>query len=316
MPLTASRQPLDLVGVLARRGEDDLQALAALIRGEQIDPDRVDTLRRAGLLRAGDHPRVPAKIVAPVLALESALGLRGDGPLSQLLALLKGAAGPSEREMLLDAMGEQLAEHLDDLRQGRPVSDPEGLRGVLDDLDAAVRRLRPDQVDPAHVTRIAELCARLIERLADTLTVRRTRKPQPAAPPATLSALAAACPDPLPRITRPVALPRVDALARALLGAEAPPAQTTRRATLDPADASGRRALVAAALAGRDPAQVLYGQAADSVEALRRHALLIGLGSESLAQHHLRSQATILPGPGPLAWSSQLARRHTAAQAA
>ena len=307
MLAAADRHPLQLVAVVARRGEDDLRDLAALIRGAELDPERVDALRRAGLLRAGSPPRVPAKLVAPVLALESALGLRGDGPLAQLLALLKGAAHQSERDTLLAAMADQLTEHLDELGEGRPLPGRGDLRDLLDDLKATISRLDTDQADPAFVTRVSELCARLIERLAGTLTIRRARRTA-ARPLPALDArdLASAVFDQVHVVCVPLRTPSTEALARALLGTDALPQASTRRETLGHSSGQERRRVVAEALTAPDPAVALYG-GQDPKEALRRHATLLSAGSDGLAAAGWRSTGTLRDGPAPLAWSTGLA---------
>ena len=307
MTATATRDPLALVGVLARRGEHDLRALAAVIRGEPLDPDRVDTLRRAGLLRAGERPRVPAKIVAPVLALESALGLRGDGPLGQLLGLLKGAAGPSERDMLLGAMADQLAEHLDELGAGKPLPARAELRQVLDDLKATIGRLDPAQADPAYVTRVSELCARVIEQLAGTLTVRRARRHARPLPVLDVSTLAAAARGLTVTVCAPLRVPSPAALARALTGTAPLPAATARRDQLTAAPGRHRKDTITAALATADPLNALYA-AQDPQEALRRHATLLSLGADGLASAGWRPSSQLAPGPAPLAWATRLDR--------
>jgi hypothetical protein len=305
--LFGGKPPLDLVAVLARRGESDLLALADLIRGKTPDAAQLDTLRRAGLIRPGPHPRVPGPLIAPILALETALGLRGDGPMAQLLALLKGAVAASEREALLVAMAEQLQFHLDELDVITATPAAPGLRELLDDLDATVRRLDADAADPALVTQVADLCARLVERLASRLTPRRKRKPPtPLLPGIDSAQLAGLVADHVVVLPVTVAVPDCGALARALVGGAVLPAVTQRREQLAAASGAANRRLTALqALRANAPLTELYS-CADGREALRRHAALIGLGETELDAAGWRSSGQPAPGSGAVAWLTVL----------
>lgn len=316
MPAHA-HQPLALIGVLARRGEDDLRALARVARGEQIPEDRADSLRRAGLLRAGPRQALPAALIAPVLALEAALGLRGGGTIVELVKLLQGAETADQRDLLLDALRDQLEEHLAALdADGAHKLDVEALRPALDDLAQTVERLKLGGCDPAQATAVAQLCAKLIERLAGTIQPRR-RARRRQAPEVVVDhipdadrprLLADAVYDMQFASPRLITVPSEQALARALLGAEAIPAASRRIEHLDAAPQKDRRREVLDALTGADINTALY-HGAGIEEAFLRHLTLIGLGPAQLRDRAVVSSAERRPGPAPLSWSTALTRR-------
>src|SRR4051794_30713939 len=110
------RAPLELIAIIARRGTDDLTALAQIARGRPADPERVRALTRAGVLRAGG--KLPAVLLVPVLALDAALGLTRAERVRQMTRMMAQAPDPPAREQILDSLAEELAEQLDALRDG------------------------------------------------------------------------------------------------------------------------------------------------------------------------------------------------------
>jgi hypothetical protein len=315
----ASRSTLDLISLAARRGEADLRALAALARGEEIEAETSDGLVRAGLLRSrSGRVRLPAQLIAPVLALEAALGLAGDSALGELLALLKQASTRNARDTLLEALAEQLHAALAELGNGSELPDAASMRVLLDDLTATVAQLSSEDADPAYATRVAELCALLVERIAERLTGKRRRAEAKRTPDLPLHLLAAAVAGMPVALTRPLTLPSSAALARALAGPQAQPLAATRKIVMFEDETPQRRESVRSALEDDAPLERLYhGVGVD--EALGRHACLVGLGRSALTEAARLPSALRRSGPSPLAWSTELvadtAVRATAAAA-
>lgn len=307
-----SQSTLALIALVSRRGAEDVIALAALARGEEIEEGRSKALLRAGLLRAGSPPRLPARLIAPVLALEASLGLAGQDLLARLVGLLKEADSPRAREALLAALVEELEEYLSHLADDAPDGAAPDLRETLDDLAATVAQLSAAAADPAYVTRVAGLCAHLVERLAQQLACPRPRQEKKQRVQFSLEELAAsvagfwwAPPSLLP-------IPAPEALAAALAGPAVPVLASERKLTLAGAeDREGRRARVAAALDQPHPVESLYA-GLDLSEALARHVCLVGLGRSVLDEAGRELSAELRPGPAPLSWSTELAAAEAA----
>jgi len=300
-PSATGRSTLELVGLAARRGEEDLRVLAACARGEPVDPELADALVRAGLLRGGQEPRLPARLLVPVLALEASLGLNGERLLAELHALLRSAPTAAARNSLLVALAAELDGHLDELRDGALAT--ETALEVVADLVETVRRLSDAEADPVLVTRVAALAAQVVERLARALRPRRTRS-RPAAGHYEERELARAIAGMVVALPRPRLIPSARMLAAALAGPQPLPYASALVRELPGATACPTAA-VRAALADPDPLHALYA-GYDIEEALRRHARTVGLGRQVFAEHGRLPGAARLNGPAPLAWTTEL----------
>lgn len=298
LPVTAST--LDLVACAARRGEDDLRVLCLIARGENVESGRVASLRQAGLVRGGSPPRLPARLLAPVLALEAALGYAGTETLTSLLGLLRAAGSRSARDAVLVALTEELQEARERIRSGGE-HDQVSLRLAIEGIGEALETIAAADADPALVTRVATGCARVIEMLADRIAPGARRQSKP--PSYDSKLLATGVRDLVCRETRPLALPPLSALVRSLAGEASLPLASSRRETLPVATA---RDSVDEALEARDPIAALYGGVTLD-EALRRHVRLSCGGRSTLARHDLKPGERTRCGPTPLRSSSELA---------
>jgi hypothetical protein len=305
MPAAASnRDPYALLALTLSKGEQTLASLARLAHGEILDDGEAERLRRIGLIEAGP-PRLAPHLFTPILALEAALGLAGDDLLNQLLGLLQGAGTRAARDSLLIALAEELHRHLDLLDEGHPLDD-HVLQPILQDLTQIVARLKAAEADPVLVTRVAELTARLVERLARHLRIgRRAAKKKEALPDLPIPSLAAALGEVRIHLPQALPVPSAQALARALADPEYA-ASPERRVHMDPSDGRAERRIhVGAALSASDPVIGLYlGQPVP--EALRRHNTLVGLGREALEEAALAPTSEAVQGPEPLAWSTRI----------
>lgn len=308
---TTERDPLALIALVCRRGEGDLRALAAIARGQEIDAEEERALVRAGLLKVGpEGPRIPPQLIAPVLALDSSLGVSGVEVISDLISLLEGASDKeSEREVVLDALFEQLGERLHSLKEkGRPPSDADELSEVLRELSRATERLQDEGLSVSRATRLSALCARLIEQLAQHAQPRKKRKAHRALPTGSPERLAAAARGLSLSLTQTLLIASPERLQAALMPKRTPTINN-RIAQIDPAHSQKlRRAAVERSIKEADPALSLYG-GQDAVEALRRHAILIGISASGWRERGLLSVYGRREGPAPLAWSSPLERK-------
>jgi hypothetical protein len=281
-----------------------------------VDAPTTEGLVRAGVLRAGG--KLPAKLLVPVLALDAALGMQGDRLLGQLTRLLSGSASVEQRDMVLDAIADELTEHLEQINDGPAVAAPEQLRAALTELRDTLTRLAAEDADPAQVTRVAVLCAKLIERLAPQIAPRPTRKVKER--PLTGSGhdpqdLADAAWGMAVRLTSPIVVPSVEALAQIAAGPARLPQRTQRRAELGVDHRAGRTERVSAALRSSNAVAELYeGQTID--EALRRHVCVTSLGAQGLRDAGVRLSSSQTDGPQPLEWSTTIESARAQAQAA
>lgn len=303
-PSVHRRDTAALLAVALRRGEASVAALAALARGETLDEGDLERLKRAGLLQG---ERLPPRLIVPVLALEASLGLAGPALLEQLLGLLKGANDRSARETLLLALIDQLHEEAVRLAESQPATVDLGqLHAVLDDLALTTERLRGEDVDPALVTRVAVLVAKLVEQLAEAVTLprrQRQHKPLAAFPP---ELLALAVDDLVLTFPKLLAVPSVEDMISAFAGDSVlPAAPAPRPLELNASERVTRGRAVQAALSSAEPTRALY-EGLDLGEALRRHTRLIGLGRDALVTATLLPAADRHDGPKPLAWSTAL----------
>jgi hypothetical protein len=306
---------LVLVALACRRGPDDLSALAAMARGESIDPQRAQSLVRAGLLRASKTgPKLPAELIAPVLALDASLGGQGSQLISELVAMLAGADG-AQRDVLLDALTEQLQNQLEQLR-GLEVSGSsvEALLAALNDLQQATGRLQDEGLSTSRATRLAALCAQLVEQLARHAQPKRLRKSKD---PLNFSfeAAAAVSRTRVVCLTQPLRLPCAQRLAASAVGSRTPPV-SERQARMEDASHGNLSAEVVARSGSANPSQSLYSDCSGVVEALQMHGALIALGEEHWNEAGLVSASEIIEGPRPLQWSTSLSSRKVGERAA
>lgn len=304
-PAVQGRDPSALLALALKRGPETISDLAALARGERIPQARHTDLVRAGLVRARSRT-LPPRLMVPVLALEAALGLDGGGMLNRLLSLLQGADDRPARDSYLEALAEALAEHLDALKEARGGFDPEALADTLDDLSLTVSRLTADDADPSLTTRVAVMCARLIEELARTLGGRRRVQEAAETEILPIDALASVVADLVVSLPRPLTVPGAAALAGALAGPQPLPRAGERR-TLAPHETTAARSeAVKQALSGHAPLHDLYaGLVLD--EALARHVRLVGFGRQLIDENGWLPTADRVDGPAPLAWTTALA---------
>lgn len=272
----------ELLARLLRRGGDDLNAALALARGEEVTAERRERLRRAGILRGGRRRRslLPPALIAPLLALDRALANSRFRVVADLYALLRRSRSRSQRELILDALAEELEAERERLRSDEVVPSEE-LIALLEDLRSSLAELRSDEAEPRAVMRVSSLAAEVVELLAQRLTVRRRRRSQPQRRRAGVEELAAAaaglgcfaCPS-------PVYVPSTRALVSAAGAPETPRRTRPRR---DEVLRSQRRRhdVVAQALAASDPLAALYGEV-PALEAMARHAALAEGGRELL----------------------------------
>lgn len=304
----SARDPVALLALALAKGEPTIASLAALAHGQTLPEGEVERLRRIGLIEAGP-PRLDPRLFAPILALEAALGLAGEETLNQLLGLLRGAGNRAARDSILAALAEELHRHIDILAEG-VAPTAELLEPILSDLQQVVARLHVAEADPILVTRVAELAARLIERLARQLRVgRRPRRERDQLPDLPLPSLAAALGDLHLQLPHLLPVPSAQAIARAVSEPEFPAAGESRSESFLTNDGrSLRRTRVGEALLSPEPLHLLYrGQ--ELPEALRCHSTLTGLGREALESAKLDSLSQIAVGPAPLAWSTRLVSR-------
>lgn len=304
-PSVHRRDTAALLAVALRRGQTSVTALAALARGEILPDAELAQLRRAGLLQG---ERLPPRLIVPVLALEASLGLAGVDLLEQLLNLLKGADDRSAREALLLALIDQLQEEAADLVEADPKDvDLNRLHEVLDDLGLTTARLRSQEVDPALVTRVASLVAKLVEQLAEAVTLPRRRRKTKPLQSYSPDLLALAVEDLVLSFPKLLPAPSVEDLVGAFAGdrmlPKAPPA---RPLELVASERASRKQAVETALRSSEPIRALY-EGQELPEALRRHTRLIGLGRDVLAEATLVPVASKESGPQPLSWSTALA---------
>lgn len=304
-PAVQGRDPSALLALALKRGPQTISDLAALARGERIPQARHTDLVRAGLVRARSQ-QLPPRLMVPVLALEAALSLDGGGMLNKLLALLQGAGDRPARDSYLEALASTLAEHLDALKQAPAGFDAQALTETLDDLALTVSRLAAEDADPSLATRVAVLCARLVEQVARTLGGRRRLQEQPQLEILPLEALASAARDLVVALPRPLAVPSPAALAGAAAGPQPLPRAGERRTLAVHATTADRGQAVEKALAGAAPLADLYGGLALE-EALARHVRLVGLGRQMIDEAGWLPIADRVEGPAPLVWSTALA---------
>lgn len=301
---------LDLIAVAARRGPDDLHALAQLARGEEVSEERVQDLTRAGLVRGGARPHVPARLLIPALALDAALGLSGEETLAELATLLTKAQSPRAREMLLHALQEELLGHIESLGNGKVPDKPEKLSAALGALDDTLAALLAISSDAAAVTRTATLCARLVDKLAYALAPRRRAKSPQQMPALDAARLAGSVCDMVVSVTRTLRVPSAESLAAALAGPQSRPQAPARAAKMARSVSASRKQDVLDALAGDSPVDALYKNQ-EPEEALARHSALIRAGADTIAAHGWEFISQRTPGPDPLEWSTDIARTAT-----
>jgi len=270
----------ELLARLLRRGGDDLDAALALARGEEVAPERRERLRRAGVVRGGRRRRaiLPPALIAPLLALDRALANSRFRVIADLYALLRRSRSRNQRELVLDALAEELEAERARLREAEGAPSAGELVGLMEDLRSSLEELRHEDASPQRVMRVSELAAEIVELLAERLTERRPRrKRRPRR--ANADQLAAACSGLAAiRPPRPGYVPSAEQLAAALRRPAAPPRSLARPAPTLRAQRE-RRGDLEAALKAPDPLLALYGEVS-AVEALARHAALAQGGRE------------------------------------
>lgn len=264
----------ELLARLLRRGGDDLDAALALARGEEISAERRERLRRVGVVRGGRRRRaiLPPALIAPLVALDRALANSRFRVIADLYALLRRSRSRRQRELVLDALAEELEAERARLREAQEAPSANELVELMQNLRSSLEELCREDASPQRVMRVSELAAEIVELLAERLTERRPRKRRRARSVG-VDELAAACAGLAAiRPTRPGYVPSAEQLASALRRPSAPPRSVSRPAPVLRAQRE-RRGDLESALRASDPLAALYGDV-PAVEALARHAAL------------------------------------------